>query len=78
MNKKKVNILLFFLLSILWLSACQTEQTQTSPPVKEKTENKEVVAGILAQDSFVENIGWLSDSEILSVQNDDDLSSLYI
>lgn len=78
MNKKKVSVLLFLLLSILWLSACQTEQTQTSPPEKEKSENEEVVSGILTQDSFVENIGWLSDSEILSVQNNDDLSSLYI
>ncbi|MDT9024858.1 YqgU-like beta propeller domain-containing protein [Rossellomorea yichunensis] len=78
MNKKKVSVLLLLLLSILWLSACQTEQTQTSPPEKEKSENKEVVSGILSQDSFVENIGWLSDSEILSVQNNDDLSSLYI
>jgi hypothetical protein len=78
LNKKKISVLLFFLLCILWLSACQSEQTQTSPPEKEKTENKEVISGILAQDSFVENIGWLSDSEILSVQNDDGIPSLYI
>ncbi|WP_341356591.1 hypothetical protein [Rossellomorea sp. y25] len=77
-NNKKVSVLICLLLSILWLSACQPEETQTSPSEKEKTEKKEIVAEILTSDSFVENIGWLSDSEILTVQNEDGQTSFYI
>ncbi|WP_044339665.1 hypothetical protein [Rossellomorea aquimaris] len=77
-NNKKVSVLIWFLLSILWLSACQSEETQTSPPEKEKFEKKEMVAEGLTSDIFVENIGWLSDSEILTVQNEDSQTSFYI
>ncbi|NMH69686.1 hypothetical protein HF072_12935 [Bacillus sp. RO3] len=79
MKQKKVSVLLFLLLSILLLSACQPEETQTSPPEKEKPKTKEISAGTFSSDRFVENIGWLSDTEILSVQlGEDGKPSFYI
>ena len=70
--------LMLLMMCILCLSACQEEETQSSPSEKVKAEKKEMVAHILPSDGFIENVGWLSNSEILSVNDDGGVTTFSI
>jgi hypothetical protein len=78
MKKKKISVMMLFMMCFLWLSACQPEETQTSPSEKVKADKKEMMANILPSDGFIENVGWLSNSEILSVRDEEGVTSFYI
>ncbi|UTE76326.1 hypothetical protein [Rossellomorea sp. KS-H15a] len=78
MKMKKGSVLIFLMMCILWLTACQPEETQSSPSEKEKDDQKDVMVNILPADGFIENVGWLSSSEILSVREEDGVTTFYI
>ncbi len=75
--KKIGATMLVLLICMLGLAACQAGETSSSPSTKVQAEPKEIKANILPTDGFIENVGWLSNSEILSVKNGDDATSFY-
>jgi hypothetical protein len=79
MIKNKLSMIMIFMICCLWLAACQSKETQTtSPSEKVKIEKKEMMANIIPSEGFIQNIGWLSSSEILSVRNVEGVPSFYI
>ncbi|MFI8685391.1 hypothetical protein [Rossellomorea sp. NPDC077527] len=78
MEKTQISIIMLLMMCLLWLSACQPEVTKTSPSEKVKAEKREIVAESLPTDGFIENVGWISNSEILSIKEEQGLTSLYI
>lgn len=78
MKKKKMSLTMLMMLCILWLAACQSEETQNSPSEKVKAEKKELMANHLPVEGFIENVGWLSNSEILTVRDEGGGTSFYI
>ena len=77
MKKKKSSLIMLMMLCILWLAACQSAETQNSPSEKVNAVKKEVQANHLPADGFIENVGWLSNSDILTVRDEGDVTSFY-
>ena len=78
MKKKKLSLIMLMMLCILWLPACQSDETQTPPSEKVSAEKKELMANHLPVDGFIENVGWLSNSEILTVKDEGGVTSFFI
>ncbi|PFA62377.1 hypothetical protein CN378_20670 [Bacillus sp. AFS015802] len=78
MKMKKMSVIMVIAMCFLWLSACQSDELKSSPSEKVKAEKKELKANILPSDGFIENVGWLSNSEILTVRNEEGVASFYV
>jgi hypothetical protein len=73
-------VIKLFLICLILLAGCQSKVADTPRPVEQnqgKQEQLEVNGSGIPSETFVENIDWLSDREILTVKNENGAAALY-
>ncbi|WP_064091507.1 YqgU-like beta propeller domain-containing protein [Rossellomorea aquimaris] len=79
MVKSIWKLFVLFFIGFILLSACQSKETTTSLPQKsEAPVIKEVKMEGQSSKGFIENIDWVSESEILTVKKEENQTALYI
>ena len=79
MVKGTGKLFVLFFIGFILLSACQSEETTTSLPQKKEAPIKnEVKMDGQPSIGFIENIDWVSESEILTVKQEENHTALYL
>ncbi|MCA1054819.1 hypothetical protein LCM10_07445 [Rossellomorea aquimaris] len=78
---KRYNLIVCFFFAVIMITACQSQDAKT-PPSSVASQPKpvfhQIKTHILQSESFKENIDWLSDTEILTVKDENGSTALYI
>jgi hypothetical protein len=79
---KKNKLVLFLICTCFYLLVgCQNEKQDASPPSSaqlEKEELKDIEANTIESADFIENVGWVNKSEIVTVREEDGNTAIYI
>ncbi|WP_175991049.1 hypothetical protein [Bacillus sp. Marseille-Q1617] len=79
--KKHCVLNLFIVFSLVMMASCQSQVTETPSPGEnrqEKQDIREIKENSIQSDKFIENVDWLSNTDVLSVIEEEGGAAFYV